>query len=154
MVTDLTIAAVFLGIPWVLGNVYRSHLAHVRFMKTLQLKAEMSARLLDRLGAEPQVLEFLKSEAQQQIFDVRSSEAIERPPAPYARMLTAVQAGIVLLCGGLAFLLIRSYMPVHSHDELLFIGALGLALGVGAILSAAAALLLSRMWRALEETRA
>jgi hypothetical protein len=148
------VAAVFIGIPWVLGNVYRSHLTHVRFMKTLQLKADMSARLLDRLGAEPQVLEFLKSEVQQQMFDVKLAEPADRMPAPFGRMLTAVQAGIVLLSGGLAFLMIRNYMPRHTTEELLLMGSLGVALGIGAILAGVAAVVLGRMWRALEETRA
>ena len=97
------VASVFIGIPWVLGSVYRTHLAHQRYMRLLQLKADMSARMLDRLGAEPNVLEFLKSEAPQQMFDVKLAELTPRVPTPYARMLTAIQIGIVMLCGGGAF---------------------------------------------------
>jgi hypothetical protein len=148
------IAAIFIGIPWVLGSIYRSNLAHARFMKTLQLKAEMSARLLDRLGAEPQVLEFLKSDVQQHIFDVKQTGIVERVPTGYSRMLTAVQAGIVLLTAGAALLIVRPHMPLRSHEEMLFLGALGVALGIGALLSAVATVALSRVWRALEETRA
>jgi hypothetical protein len=148
------IAAVFIGIPWVLGSIYRANLAHLRFMKTLQLKAEMSARLIDRMGTEPQVLEFLKSDIQQQIFDVKQTGISDRIPTGYNRTLTSVQAGIVLLTAGAALLVVRPNMHVQSHEEMLFLGALGVALGVGALLSAVATLALSRVWRALEETRA
>jgi hypothetical protein len=148
------VAGVFIGIPWVLGSIYKSHLAHLRYMKVLQLKADMNARLLDRLGNEPHVLEFLRSEAPQQMFDIKLADPSPRMPTPYSRMLTAIQIGIVLLCGGAAFLGIKPHMPLRSQEELLVFGALGLGLGVGAILSAGAALVMSRMWRALEEGRA
>lgn len=148
------VASVFIGIPWVLGSVYRTHLAHQRYMRLLQLKADMSARMLDRLGAEPNVLEFLKSEAPQQMFDVKLAELTPRVPTPYARMLTAIQIGIVMLCGGGAFLYIRQYMPLHSQEELLVFGTLGVAVGVGAILSAAAALMMARMFQTIEAGRA
>ena len=148
------VASVFIGIPLVFGSIYRSHLAHQRYMKMLQLKADMTARLLDRMGNEPQVLEFLRSEVPQQIFDVKLPEAVPRVPTPYARMLTAIQLGIVLLSGGVAFLGIKPYMPLRSQEELLVFGALGVALGIGAILSAGAALAMARVWRTLDEGHA
>jgi hypothetical protein len=153
-VEGLIVAGVFIGIPMVLGSIYRSHLAHQRYMKLLQLKADMNARLLDRLGNEPHVLEFLKSEVPQQMFDIRLADPAPRVPTPYSRMLTAIQIGIVLLCGGAAFLGIKPYMPLRSQEELLVFGALGVALGIGAILSAAAALAMARVWRTLDEGRA
>jgi hypothetical protein len=148
------VASVFIGIPWVLGTIYRSHLAHQRYMKLLQLKADMNARLLDRLGNEPHVLEFLRSEVPQQMFDVKLADPSPRLPSPYGRMLTAIQVGIVLLCGGAAFLAIKPHMPLRSHEEMLVFGALGVGLGVGAILSSGAALIMAHMWRGLEERRA
>jgi hypothetical protein len=45
-------------------------------------------------------------------------------------------------------------MPLRSQEELLVFGALGVALGIGAILSAAAALAMARVWRTLDEGRA
>lgn len=148
------IAAVFLGIPYILGSLYRSNLAHQRFMKVLQLKADMNARLLERLGAEPTVLEFLKSEVQQQMFDVKLPEPTPRLPTSYSRMLTAIQIGCMLLSAGTAFLYIRHFMPVRSQEELLVFGALGVALGVGSLLSAAAAYIVGSLARNLEESKA
>ena len=148
------VASVFIGIPWVLGSIYRTHLAHQRYMRLLQLKADMQARMLDRLGNEPQVLEFLKSDAPQQMFDVKVAELTARVPTPYARMLTAIQIGIVMLCAGGAFLYIREYMPLRSQEELLVFGALGVAVGAGAILSAGAALAMARMFQSMEAGRA
>lgn len=150
----LVIGAVFIGIPWVLGSVYRAHLAHLRFMKVLQLRADMTARLLDRMGAEPQVMEFLKSDIQQQLFEVKVAEPGSGLSMPFARMLTAIQLGLVLLSAGLAFLYIRGYMPGHSQEGLLVFGALAVALGIGAMLAAVAALIVGRFWRTLEEGRA
>ena len=149
----LFIASVFLGIPYILGSLYRANLAHQRFMKVLQLKADMNARLLERLGAEPTVLEFLKSEVQQQMFDVRIAEPAPRVPAAYSRLLTSVQVAFVLLSAGASFLYIRHFMPEHAQREFLVFGALGVGVGVGCLLSAAAAFVVAAMAKNLEESR-
>ena len=148
----IIVLCIFLGLPWVLGAIYRAHLNHQRFMKVLQLKADMNSRVLDRLGTDSNAIEFLKSEARQQMFDVRLSEAAPaRIPSPYNRVLTTIQAGLVLLCAGGGFLYIRQYIT-HGNDQEVFLvfGTVGVALGAGALLSAVAALVIVKMWRAAE----
>jgi hypothetical protein len=136
---------IFIGIPWVLGWIYRAHLNHLQFMKILQLKAEANARMLDRFGSDAAFLEYLKSDAQQHLLDVRLPEA--RIPAPYMRMLTAVQVSFLLLAAGWACLHIRSYVSsTGDQTGFLFLGTLGVALGLGSLLSAVAAFVVARMW--------
>jgi hypothetical protein len=149
----LAITGVFVGIPWVLGWIYRTHLSHKRFMKVLQLKAEMNSRLLDRVGTDPAVVEFLKSDAQQHMFDVRLNDLGPRVPPPYLRMLTAVQVSFMMLSAGLGLLYIRGYMLGDGREAFLFLGTLGVALGVGALLSALAAFAVARMWQDLNRGR-
>jgi hypothetical protein len=154
-VEGIVVLCIFLGLPWVLGTVYRSHLNHQRFMKVLQLKADMNSRLLDRVGTDANALEFLKSEAQQQMFDVRLSDPTPRIPSPYSRVLTTIQVGLMLLCGGGGMLYIRQFMT-HGNDQEVFLtfGTVGVALGTGALLSAVAALVIVRVWRAAEAGQA
>lgn len=140
---------IFVGIPWVLGWIYRTHLSHKRFMKVLQLKADMNSRLLDRIGTDPAVVEFLKSDAQQQLFDVKLTEVGPRVPPPYMRMLTAVQISFMLLSAGAGFLYIREFTVGPANEGFLFFGTLGVALGIGALLSAGAAFVVARMWHDL-----
>jgi hypothetical protein len=150
---DIAMMFIFVGIPWVLGWIYRTNLSHKRFMKILQLKAEMNSRLLDRVGTDPAVVEFLKSDAQQHMFDVKLTDMGSRVPPPYMRMLTAVQVSFMLLSAGLGLLYIRGYMMGDGREGFLFLGTLGVALGVGALLSALAAFFVARMWNDLNNGR-
>ena len=143
----LPIMFIFVGIPMVLGWIYRTHLQHVLFMKVVQLKAEANARLLDRFGSDGAFLEYLKSDASHQMFDVTLPEP--RLPAPYMRMLTAIQVSFLLLAAGGACLYIQRFMYAGDRDSFLFLGTLGVALGLGSLLSAAAAFIVARMWHQL-----
>ena len=138
---------IFVGIPWILGWIYRSHLQHLRYMKVLQLKAEANARMLDRFGSDAAFLDYLKSDAQQHMFDVQLPEP--RMPAPYMRMLTAIQISFILLAAGFACLYMKNYVYAGDQTGFLFLGTLGVALGVGSMLSAGAAFVVARMWHTL-----
>jgi len=153
-VEAMIVGAVFIGIPWVLGAIYRSYLSHQRFMKVLQLKAEMNARLLDRVGHDPAALDFLKGDAQQQLFDVKISETASQVPTAYGRALTSLQASLILLCAGAGFLWMRQSMAGRDHEAFLVFGTLGVALGVGALLSSVAALVAARLFSSGGEARA
>ena len=140
----IAVTMIFVGIPWVLGWIVRSYLSHVQFMKVLQLRAENNARLLDRFGSDAAFLDYLKSDAQQKMFEVKAPEP--RMPAPYMRMLTTIQIAFLLLSAGGACLYIRGYMFEGDKDAFLFLGTIAVALGLGSLLSAAAAFVVARMW--------
>ncbi len=148
----LAVLGIFIGIPMVLASIYRAHLQHVQLMKTLQLKAEANARMLDRFGSDAAFLEFLRSDAQQHMFDVKLPD--QRVPAPYMRMLTAVQISFLLLSAGIACLYVRGFMFERDQQAFLFLGSMGIALGVGSLLSAVAALVVARMWGSLQRHEA
>jgi hypothetical protein len=150
---DIVMMVIFVGIPWCLGWIYRTHLNHKRFMKILQLKAEMNSRLLDRVGTDPAAVEFLKSDAQQHMFDVKLTDLGPRVAPPYMRMLTAIQISFMMLSAGLGLLYIRNSMLGDGREAFLFLGTLGVALGVGALLSAIAAFAVARLWNDLNNGR-
>jgi hypothetical protein len=145
-VEPLVFGAVFIGIPWVLSMVYRSKLAHERYMKLLQLKADLNARLLDRATSDPAALEMLRADPSNQFLNIAMPDEPRRSAGPYARMLTAIQAGCVFLGAGGSFLYIKEYISGSNDQEgILIFGALGVGLGAGAILAAAAAFVVARM---------
>jgi hypothetical protein len=59
----------------------------------------------------------------------------------------------MLLSAGLGLLYIRGYMMGDGREGFLFLGTLGVALGVGALLSALAAFFVARMWNDLNNGR-
>lgn len=138
------ILLIFIGIPLALGWICKIFLQHQRFMKVLQLKAETNARMLDRFGNDQAFLDFLKSDGQQKMFDIRLPAVV---PAPYMRMLTAIQAGLVFFSIGIASLVVHTYMTNRGDQEAtLFFGVLGVSLGVGGLLSAGAAYFIGQRW--------
>jgi hypothetical protein len=143
---------IFIGLPWILGWIHKTQLSHQRYMKVLQLKADMNSRLLDRAGSDPGLLEFLKSDAQQQMFDVKLSEA--STPAPYMRALTAAQVSFLLLSAGAAcaWFASKGQLSGAGQGAFTFFGALGIALGIGSLLSAAAAFIAARLWHTLNKS--
>lgn len=150
------IGMVFLGIPSILAWVAKNYYAHQRFMKILQLKAEMNARLLDRVGTDPGVLDVLKSDVQQKAFEVSLPELESRMPAFQARVLTAAQAGLVLGSVGAGLLFIRPQFigtGGDAHEVLLVFGAIGVSLGIGAVLASIAAFAASKIWQNGVEAR-
>jgi len=151
-VEGIAFLGIFIGIPLVIASIYRAHLQHIQLMKVLQLKAEANARMLDRFGSDAAFLEFLKSDAQQQMFDVKLPP--QKVPAPYMRMLTAIQISFLLLAAGVACLYVRGFMFERDQQAFLFLGTMGVALGIGSLLSAAAAFVVARMWGTLQRNEA
>ena len=154
---DEFLAALFflIGVPSVFGWILKTWLNHKRFMHVLKLKADANSRLIDRFGTEPAVLDFLKSDASQRLFDVKMPDMAPRsatPPPPYLRMLTTLQLSLMLLSVGAGLLYIRRFLDQNDGREaFLFLGTMGVSLGVGALLSAAAALVVARMWNNLND---
>jgi len=140
---------IFPSMLYILGWIFKANQSHQRFMKVLQLKAEMNQKLLDRAGTDPAMFELLKSEAQHQMFDVRIAEP--PPQAPYMKMVNALQASFLLLTSGAACLWYGAQTPnQYGYAEgFKFFGALGVALGVGSLLAAAATFIVARMWNTL-----
>jgi len=153
MAPELVVIFIFVGIPWMLAWVFKLNLSHQRYMKALQLKAEMNSRLLDRAGSDPAILEYLKSDAQQHLFDVKVPDAVHPASVPYMRALTAAQASFFLLSAGAAC----AWLTVHAEPGRDWVpvfklfGALGIALGIGAMLAAVSAFVAARMWHTLNQ---
>jgi hypothetical protein len=135
---------VFLGIPSILGWIYRTYLNHRQFMRVVQIKADLNTKLLDRIGSDPQAIEFFKNNVQQQLLEIKAEPTM---PSAYTRMLTSVQFSAVLLSAGVAFLWLRRFMYGDDQTGFLFLGTIGVALGVGALLSAGAAFAVARLWQ-------
>lgn len=72
--------------------------------------------------------------------------AIKERANPYARILSALQAGAVIGLLGFGFLVIPSLVPQEGSDAFTVIGVLALCLGLGFVTSSAAAFLFSKKW--------
>jgi hypothetical protein len=107
-----------------------------------QKQFDLQNKLLEKFGSSQELVEYVKSDAGQTFLNVLPSE----PPAnPYARILSSVQWGIVLLTGGGACLVVRN-MVTDGFEGFSVFGVFGAALGIGFLVSAVVAYILSKSW--------
>jgi len=133
----LILIGMFVMIVWIV----RMTQAHRRTSKLVQIQADLRNRLLEKFDSAPALMQYLESEAGVRFLESVPSEKI----SPYGRILGPLQAGIILvLCGG-AFLYLRTAIA-GAEEGFAFLGALGLALGAGFLLSAGVAYALSKSW--------
>src|SRR6266699_1834354 len=127
---DLVVIPAFLAF-W--GFVVWVVFTTVRRYKTTKLQADIQNKLLDKFGSSEDLLSYVQSEAGKQF--VNSLLAEQR--TPYARILWAVQASVLLSFFGCALLFLRSRVSGGEEGFLVF-GTLFVTLGIGFLCSAAA----------------
>lgn len=127
---------------WVVGWIIKTISNNRKAFRMATMQAELQSKLLDKFGSAPELLDFLQSDASQGFAELVPAEA---RPNPYDKILWSVQAGIVLLMSGLACMFLRDQLS-EGFEAFTVLGAMGVALGVGFLLSAAIAYLLSKKW--------
>jgi hypothetical protein len=125
----------------VIGWIVRIVTTSRRQTKMAALQAEMQEKLLDKFGSSEEVISYLESDAGRQFLDTATFE----PTNPYRRILGSIQTGLILTAAGGAFLFLRGEMA-EADDAFVFLGALGLAMGLGFLVSAVATFVLSKSW--------
>jgi hypothetical protein len=118
-----------------------------------QAQMEMFNRLVDKMGASPEMLEWLKTEAGQKLLAL-NDEGLPKgaaPATPHTRVLNAVQGGLLLTfvsSGVLAVSQINAWVGRYDEGRVatLYLGVIGLMAGLGLLASAGAAWWLSKKW--------
>jgi hypothetical protein len=139
------------GVIWLV----RLFISHRRWIRATRLQSELNNRLLERMGSNEQLLAYLQSQAGQQLM---AAPVMVEPPAsavaaPFSRILWAIQAGIVLISGGVGILVVRRYVIAEAGEALMMIGVLAIAIGFGFALASVASYLLSQRFGLLETSR-
>ena len=108
----------------------------------VKLHYSLQDKVLDKLGTSPEAIEYLHSDAGEKMFALATKERTN----PYARILTALQAGAVLSLLGIGFISLRGMVEAHDAGSFTVVGVLGLCLGLGFLASSAAAFVFSKQW--------
>jgi hypothetical protein len=113
----------------------------IRRLKVARVQAEVHTRLIDKVGSSQEFLSFLETDSGKKLV---ASIGIEQPSRnPYNRILASVQAGVILLLLGIAFLFLGGHFA-DAAEGFVILGGLGVALGVGFLISAGLTYRLSR----------
>jgi hypothetical protein len=139
----LTVAAL---VATSLGWFIRLIVDYRRWYRLSKVQAEVHNKLLDRMTANEELLAYVQSPAGSRFLE---SAPIALDPgsrpigAPFGRILWSVQAGLVLGAAGLGLQYVSGRVTSEAAQPLYTLGILGLALGVGFVLSAVVSYALS-----------
>jgi hypothetical protein len=114
----------------------------------IRARADLHAKLLDRLGSGREMVEFCQTEGGKRFIEGLSMgtvDSLASKGSPPERILGSIQKGIILMLLGLGFLsLAWKYQRDDPGDVFMVIGVVGLSLGIGFLLSASVSYRLSR----------
>ena len=106
----------------------------------VKLLTEFQTKLLDRMGNGQDFVAFFQSTGGERFLETISLDRSN----PYDRVLRSMQAGVVALCLGIGFTSLAHMVDVEGTVGFTIIGVIVLSLGLGFLLSAAAAYTISK----------
>jgi hypothetical protein len=132
----------------VLGWGLKTVIDHRRWLRVSKVQSEVHSKLLDRFTSNQDLLAYIQTPAGRHFLESApfSIDAGTRTlSAPVGRILFSVQAGVVLALAGLGLGIVSRTMAIQEIAQPLFIvGMLALALGIGFVLSALVAYIMSQ----------
>ena len=126
----------------VTGWAFKTLLMFFQQRRNVRYQFEIQSKLLDRFHDAPELLEYLKSDAGTKFLE---TAMIEPRSNPQGRILTSIQAGLVLSAVAVGFLVLRPMIP-DAAQPFAMLGVIGLCLGVGFLASAWVATNLAKRW--------
>ena len=118
-----------------------------RWNRMSKVQFDTHAKLLDRFTSNEDLLAYVQTPAGRRFLEATPLPIQEQPRAigaPLSRILWSVQAGVVLAAGGLGLLYVSSRFTDEPAQFFMVIGVITIALGIGFMMSAGAAYVLSR----------
>jgi len=131
-ISAFTVPAMFAWMVWIVFSTIRRY-------KIARLQAEVQTKLLDKIGAGQDLPAYAQTEAGKQMLESLKVERV----SPHARIIGALQAGVVMTIMGVALLSLRGHVQ-GGEQGFLIIGTVVLALGVGFGVSAVISYYLSK----------
>lgn len=131
-----TLAALVGWIVWVIST-------NVRRRQAMEKVASLHSKVLDQCANSNELLRYLESEQGQRFLESATVETSN----PATRILSAIQAGIVIGFLGVAGLLVRNELhDFDARETVLVLASAAVAIGVGFLISAIASYALSKSW--------
>ena len=149
----LFILTLFLVVIGVLTWLIRTLIDYRRWLRLSRVQTETHTKLLDRLTSNEDLLAYMQTAAGRRFLELApiSLDAASRPlGAPLNRILWSVQAGIVLALAGIGLQIISRQTAPELAGPVMAIAVLAMAIGVGFVISAVVAWLLSKRLGLLE----
>jgi ABC-type multidrug transport system fused ATPase/permease subunit len=148
MFESISIFAVLVFVASMLAWLVKTVLNHRRWLRASRLQSEVHHKLLDRFAGTNELLAYIQTPSGRRFLDAApipvEGGASSASGAPLSRILWSVQAGIVLVVGGVGFQYVSGRIAPEVGQGLWTIGVLAAAFGLGFILAGAFSFVMSR----------
>jgi hypothetical protein len=152
VMTGLAVFSVFAMVSIFLGWMLKSFIDYRRWMHVSKVQTEAHNKLLDRLTGHEELLAYIQTPAGRRFLE--SAPVLDAGPrqtsAPINRVLWSAQIGMVLAFAGFGLNFAAGRVSEFISPPIFLMGVLAIALGVGFVISAGLAYVLSRRLGLLE----
>lgn len=133
---------VIISLAWITVSIIRT----LKQRANTRTRADIYNRLIDKFGAAPEFIEFLKSDAGLSFIE----ENVVQTQSPVKRILNSMQTGIVLALLGAGLLITGNIFGESLGGDLYIVlavgGIIGLMIGFGLLISAFVSYRLCNAW--------
>jgi hypothetical protein len=125
-----------------IGTIFRSHFVNKRLRENGKAYADLQVRLVDKFGDAAEVVRYLESESGQKLL----AGATTGQGSGQARILDALQTGIISILGGVGLLAAKGVSDATVGEVMQVLGLIALLIGVGFVISALVSQSLMKSW--------
>jgi hypothetical protein len=143
----LTMFAGFGMAVGVLVWLTRTIIDYRRWSRLAKVQTDVHTKILDRFTANEDLLAYIQSPAGSKFLEsspIKLDAGPRSVGAPLARILWSVQGGLVLLAGGSGLLVVSGRVANEASQPIQALGVLGIALGLGFVISAIISFVISQ----------
>jgi hypothetical protein len=137
----------FLTLLFIVGSVARQVVEYRRWVRHTRIQTEVHTKILDRMQTNEDLLAYVQTPAGRNFLEFAPLAAASSDPgmasAPLGRILWSVQAGVVLAALGIGLRYAQGTVPEEITPAFTVLGIIVMSLGVGAVISAIVAYVLS-----------
>ncbi len=145
-IQGFTIATVLVAIAGALVWLIKTLIEHRRWTRLSKIQTDVHTKLLDRFSSNEDLLAYIQTPAGRKFLE-SAPIPLETPRsigAPLGRILWSVQVGAVLGVGGIGLLIVAGRTVDEVREPLGALGVVAVALGIGFLISAAMAYVISQ----------
>jgi len=138
---------VFLVVTATLLWLIKTLIDYRRWSRLSKVQADVHNKVLDRFGNNEELLAYVQTPAGRRFLEsapITLDAAGPAVAAPLRRILWSVEAGCVLMAGGIGIQFVSGRSPEEVAPMLFGVGVLGLAIGIGFVVAAGVSFLISR----------
>jgi hypothetical protein len=133
----------FVTLVTVVGAVAKQVVDYRRWVRQTRMQTEVHTKILDRMQSNEDLLAYVQTPAGRNFLEFTPANRAPEPGAPLSRILWSVQAGVVLAAVGIGFAFARNTVPEEIVPAFTVLGIIVMSLGLGAVMSAIVAYILT-----------